>query len=33
MDAIVFSLYLIAAGCFTTAVLLTLNKGRNNGRH
>jgi len=32
MDAIVFGLYTISAGAFATAILLTLNKGRKNGR-
>ena len=32
IDAIVFGLYAIAAGCGATAVLLTLNKGRKNDR-
>lgn len=32
IDAIVFSCYLIAAGCFATAILLTLNKGNRNDR-
>lgn len=31
MDAIVFSLYLIAAFCIFTAVILAFNKGNGNG--